>query len=144
MCDCPEIQGKWAVKEGDFYYCFCRDLPDYPNGYGVTILMPEEADVGNNELIESDTDVWLPRQDQIQNMLLGKFSLDGMLDCFNSFWNRNAWLSDDTPGQPYPDLPEDYGIFYFFESVEQLWLAFYMKEMCGKIWDGDRWIAIEP
>jgi hypothetical protein len=31
-----------------------------------------------------------------------------------------------------------------FDTMEQLWLAFVMKELYGKGWNGEEWVAIQP
>lgn len=66
----------------------------------------------------SSADKWLPRQDQLQEMADRGFRafICGMYDTFTS----------------------DY--FSKFTSMEQLSLAFVMKEQYGKIWNGKEWI----
>jgi len=109
MCDCPEIQGESVT-------------PPYPNDYyarrkhgairyGYQLL--------TSDIIDNDY-TWLPRQDQIQEMM-GDF--DKML----------------------PMLPQlerlDKACGEQFTSMEQLWLAFYMLEKHKKTWDGQEWVA---
>jgi hypothetical protein len=62
---------------------------------------------------------WLPRQDQLQEMLSNNINytiqvqgFDGMLE----FSGRQSW--------------------------EQLWLAFVLKEKFNKVWNGEKWEAI--
>jgi len=66
-------------------------------------------------------EVWLPRQDQLQGMVNDNFWLQ--LGTFS------VWIQ--TPSE------EKYRIK--FKSMEQLWLAFVMKEKFNKIWDGEDW-----
>ena len=66
--------------------------------------------------------VWLPRQDQLQAMLRGKGECAGFDVCvrFHNWSKKNI----------YPDK--------YRYSMEQLWLAFAMKEKFNKVWK-DRW-----
>jgi len=123
MCDCPEIQEEWKsgdLCKGDFY--FSRDrhgrptsVVDIYDGKGWALL-PRDVNFG-----------WLPRQDQIQEMAGG--------------------LSPDKTG--YSQLLHDFFQFIEFneiryiKSFEQLWLAFYMHEKHGKVWDGEKWVKKE-
>jgi len=67
---------------------------------------------------------WLPRQDQLQEMI-GKHYLRELIKIFIYWWDNN-W-------QEHPE----------FASMEQLWLAFVMKEKYNKIWDGEKWAPCE-
>lgn len=79
----------------------------------------------NEDKLEKVTEIWLPRQDQLQEMLINRS--DGGFE-----WVEDNWIID-----------------YFYEfyktqwkklySMEQLWLAFVMKEKYGKFWDGNNW-----
>ena len=70
--------------------------------------------------------VWLPRQDQLQEMV-GGFEA-GMIDWWH--W-RNA---------VYPHMQNPHTKEWRFNSFEQLWLAFVMKEKYGKVWNGEEWV----
>jgi len=109
MCDCPEIQEEWESKVGDFY--FVRDglfrpmsTVDVYDGGGYAVL-PRDANYG-----------WLPRQDQIQEMLGGY----PILYCLRMLYMEF-----------HPEFEPD--------SFEQLWLAFYMHDKHKKKWDDKRW-----
>lgn len=110
MCDCPEIQDKWQFNDGDFHVNL--------EIHGRII------DVINNknkpDFNESGY-IWLPRQDQIQEML-GNFIWTNVLmeRCFKgeypSEWPMDTW--------------------------EKRWLHLYMQVKHNKIWDGKekKWI----
>jgi len=67
--------------------------------------------------------VWLPRQDQLQEMILGKGHLkSGVLVMLSLFADEYKY--------------NDY-------SFEQLWLAFVMHEKFGKVWDNEKGIWAE-
>lgn len=113
MCDCPEIQESWDADVGD--YQFSRDRLFRPMNIvavydgGGWALLPRDANYG-----------WLPRQDQIQRMLWGKFDNPIMkMSEFVDFMNKWLWLD--------------------FKTVEQQLLAFYLHEKHSKTWNGERW-----
>ena len=65
--------------------------------------------------------IWLPRQDQLQEIIP-----------LNGFSERNYyWLEEIILGM-HQQLK-------FCCSIEQLWLAFVMKERFRKEWDGEEW-----
>ncbi len=71
--------------------------------------------------------VWLPRQDQLQDMMLYLLGND-FLGCAPFILNEK--LHESLPG----------GIYNWGRSYEELWLAFVMKEKYNKKWDGKRWL----
>jgi len=72
--------------------------------------------------------VWLPRQDQLQEMV------------GNSPYNniQNAMWSILDNLHKYAFTPNIFNEF-IPTSMEQLWLAFVMKEKYGKVWNGEEW-----
>jgi hypothetical protein len=111
MCDCSEIQGfarnnifnkgqEWWVNKKN------RDVwIDHDGNFSIR------------------AEIWLPRQDQIQEMMEYKFNLFGLIYSLYEFGE-----SIRNPAEPYP-----------FKTLEQLWFAFYMHEKHEKIWNGERW-----
>lgn len=78
--------------------------------------------------------IWLPRQDQLQEMCKyfknlppAEYSARGLLKAFWEFVDGN-WLN-------YLWVLSNEQV-----SMEQLWLAFVMKEKYHKIWNGKNWI----
>lgn len=69
--------------------------------------------------------IWLPRQDQLQEMV----SFRGFID-----WEH--WLGH-IYGWNYGNKPN--GHLHIFETWEQLWLAFVMKEKYNKVWNEGDW-----
>lgn len=70
--------------------------------------------------------IWLPRQDQLQDLIEDNWKSDYplyFLAMFIKFWKH---------------YDEKY--ITKFSSMEQLWLAFVMKEKYSKQWDGKDWI----
>ena len=71
--------------------------------------------------------IWLPRQDQLQEMYLNSMP-DG------------TYTKIFTLVEAFYGHFEQYGYPSYAFSMEQLWLAFVMKEKYGKIWDGEDWV----
>jgi len=76
-------------------------------------------------------DVWLPRQDQLQEIWRQEYlKRPSKYGWFGEFCNFIG------------DVYSDYDLMNadeVFESMEQLWLAFVMKELYGKVWNGEEW-----
>ena len=81
--------------------------------------------------------LWLPRQDQIQEMMYE-------LPPFKEKWTigvaRVACPNCIT--LDLKDFSED-DCKMLLESMEQLWLAFYMHEKHQKTWDKEKWVDLE-
>lgn len=104
MCDCKEIRSQW------------RDFEDGLND-------DNSAWVHKSYHCEK-YEVWLPRQDQIQEMCP---------------WKQpelvHQWLI-----KFFYFLVNDIGVdVSIFNTPEQLWLAFYMYEKYEKTWNGESW-----
>jgi len=78
--------------------------------------------------------IWLPRQDQLQEMLINY--LDIPIDELHLFI-YDFYLFIDC------DCIKRVGDYRLreFKSMEQLWLAFCMQELYGKVWSGDKWLT---
>ncbi len=104
MCDCPEIQGR--IWETGDVYAFAGE-----SGYVVSSdYAPQHS-------------IWLPRQDQLQEMVSTCFKAGLDLEILYAWYQRN---------RPH-DVADEW------DSMEQLWLAFVMKEKYGKVWTGSEW-----
>ena len=107
MCNkAKEIQELWKPKEGDFYK---RAKLKY--GDEVVVDIYGYADPKCN--------IFIPRQDQLQEML-------GIKDLVLLITKFQLWIFR----QQAELLPK---------SMEQLWLAYVMKEKYNKIWNGHDW-----
>ena len=153
MCEkAEEIQELWKPAHGDWYkrhdddecFGFIRGddeiqlLADFDSEGGWFHLEPEH--------IEKNKHIWLPRQDQLQEML-------GGVDKFQDFWfafygEDEFFYIPDWAGHFHVERPMEIGgvIEYRFDvtSMEQLWLAFYMKEKYSKQWltSKQEWVKI--
>jgi len=106
MCNCEEIQGQWKPNKIDFAPYYSLAIP---------MNIPRKSRV------------WLPRQDQLQEMVGEEYPID-LLYGFHRFYNT---MGCDL----YPHT-----INGAKTSMEQLWLAFVMKEKYNKVWYGSDWI----
>ena len=112
---CPE-NGDFYFDSADFHMIFT--YPGRPLGILGTI----------------SGYIWLPRQDQLQEMVLPVlkekhnkiYDLKAMNRQANWFWALfSLWMQKDE---------------FQSNSMEQLWLAFVMKEKYGKTWSGEDWV----
>lgn len=70
--------------------------------------------------------IWLPRQDQLQEMLYLKHH------------NNYAWMLAEKFSQYFKT--KFFGNDIYYMSMEQLWLVFVMKEKYNKVWNGSDWL----
>jgi len=108
------------IKRGDYY---CTDVY-------------HKVEVAGDCVTHSGEDifdylVWLPRQDQLQDILRYKYDTENMLVTFYA-WCRGYYIEGN--------YVVDYKSMEFFKTFEQLWLAFVMKEKYGLVWDKNDWI----
>lgn len=126
MCEkADEIQKKWVlwkdkklgtVKKGDFFYDKLLE--------SVRVIMEPILLVKG----VAENSIWLPRQDQLQGMM--KYN-DRKMGSLHNLINFATTMRIGTKNR---------GSYYFeFNSMEQLWLAFVMKEKFNKVWDGKEW-----
>lgn len=161
MCNkAKEIQDKWDVKDGDYFQYFDeggKSFTDITVGnfgmeYREVANINSEFPEGfwrfnggyewEDELVCLKKDaVWLPKQDQLQEMALKKRSLCCVISDFYWFVGvlyriNDEYLSDIT----------DETIVRVEElnksSMEKLWLQFIMKEIYSKKWNGKDWTKL--
>lgn len=118
MCEkAEEIQKLWKPKIGD---C-CAD-PDHDD----VVLASIGSLAGTKRW-----DIWLPTQEQLQEMvkdadfhIWGSFDNLLFLESAEDYHRRNSYLIKNN-------------------SMNELWLAFVMKEKYNKIWNGKDWVKYE-
>ena len=142
MCDCPEIQGFRADKGSFDIGDFIVAKEDYEEVQGddwpCTKINKGQFNIIHNAWRVDDDgkhpiskNIWLPRQDQLQEMLYGNA---GVMCCVS--------LANDI-SKFGKSLGRKHIKKYQFHSMEQLWLAFVMKEKFGKTWNGKEWLLEE-
>jgi len=133
MCDCPEIQEQSVT-------------PPYPNDYyarrkGGGIRYGYQ--IITSDIVDDDY-IWLPRQDQIQEIarhLYGEHSRKWVWRMMQDFVGN---LDNDFYLESIEMTMGNYfSMDGMFDTWEQLWLAFYMYEKYQKIWTGEKWIDNE-
>ena len=117
MADCPEIQGQWKPKisEPD-YYCHGKI-------YNINFLSRLKR--------LHPKSIWLPTQSQLQAMVKDTIDCSSHSSCaiFINVGHRIRQWCDDA-----------WDYWMQFTSMEQLWLAFVMKELHHKVWNGSEWV----
>ena len=140
MCDCPEIQGvnSWGMNP-DSLVAHRHVMPELGVHTVTTIWRWESQGISNEDY--RDRFIWLPRQDQLQ-AIYGQYVAVELERVFNrnhikmAFIDFKSWLDKQYHDEPFVCVPTN-----VFDSGEQLWLAFVMKEKFNKIWDGDKWVT---
>jgi len=107
-------------KEGDFIFEKGCKMGKYEGPEHLFVI-----DGNKSCTYYADTGIWLPRQDQLQDMLVyDELPLDSFIV---SFWRWYEKLG---------------GKELLFKSMEQFLLAYVMNKKYGKVWKGDKWSKI--
>ena len=124
-----EIQMLWIEDTREYGDYFAEIQSD---GYITTDVFYSCPEENNLEYVKNP--VWLPRQDQLQDMLdLKPYS-------FGKSYKMNIGRTTDKWTMYCEDGPVHCSFSKISESLEQLWLAFVMHEKYGKTWNGKEWI----
>lgn len=118
MCESAKvIQKQWKPEFGDFFISMSLGLtsPCQP------IMSDLEKKVSYLKTIKA---VWLPRQDQLQEMVIENYAMP---------WDLAIAFSNALMG-------ENASYFEKFDSMEKLWLAFIILEKNTKKWKDGKWI----
>jgi len=122
MCE-KAVEIQELLKYDQWYKCIPATSFWFDRDYqpGIRIARQDWVVEYNN--------IWLPRQDQLQEMVpqTPNISLP-ILDVIMRFQEFAINLYATSP------------VNYLFFSMEQIWLAFVMKEKYNKIWNGEDWI----
>ena len=142
MCQkAEEIQNLWSPKQCDFIINFA----DLEEGLSFCRTADSIIQVANMYYDEQDSDkylqecedlkeqaLWLPRQDQLQRIIEPDNTrvyaiMSEIVGCQYYDYSKNAIVI----------APE---LFY---SMEQLWLAYIMKQKFHKVWNEEEWVMEE-
>lgn len=130
MCEkAKEIQKEWKPKSLDIF----------SNSYVISYVTDDDfykciKDKGDYFKRQK---IWLPHQDQLQEMIIEKqFNQTKDSLCIDLISQMTLFCF--SYGE-IRDLAKEYA--KQFSSMEQLWLAFVMKEKYNKIWDGEEWVV---
>jgi hypothetical protein len=118
MCDSAKvIQKQWKPDFGDFFVSRSLGL----TSKSQTVVSGLEKKVPYLKKIKA---VWLPRQDQLQEMVIEKYAAPWDLAIAFS----NVLMADNA------------SYFDTFDSMEKLWIAFIMLEKHRKKWKDGEWV----
>ena len=119
-----EIQEHWEPEKWDFFYI--RSFKSVNPKLIWSMADFEDGCIYTFDGWNKDRDyIWLPRQGQLQEMLIAIITSDSL--------NISAHLCK------FVVANERYCNEYFNCSMEQLWLAFVMHELHQKKWTGTEW-----
>ena len=118
MCENAKvIQKQWKPAFGDFFVSMSSGLIS-PCQTIVSDLETKE------DYLRSIKAVWLPRQDQLQEILIGQYATP---------WDLAIAFSNVLMG-------DNASYFDTFDSMEKLWLAFILLEKHKKTWKDGEWV----
>jgi hypothetical protein len=118
MCESAKVvQKQWKPDFGDFFVSMSsgRTSPC------LTLVSELEK---KHSYLKTIKAVWLPRQDQLQGMVIGKYATPWDLAIEFS----NVLMADKA------------SYFDNFDSMEKLWLVFIMLEKYKKKWKNGEWV----
>ena len=127
MCNCEEIQSIMPdIIESDCQWFYCKLHKNYlkTDEYGYNWCQ----ECLDNDL-DTDLDtkyIWLPRQDQLQNMIIKN----------NKQYNNLTLLTQVYYYHTMSLMHEIHNI----STMEQAWLCLVMEKVHNKKWDGKEWI----
>lgn len=137
MCEqAREIQANWNISVGDCYLKRrdCTSPDDMASGYYIEETLTIIGSDDDQSIVylkrdKDDRDVYLPRQDQLQEMIdkaFGLFRTDG--NKHRGTYGCNAWKNEETLFSGYCD------------TAEQALLRIVMEQKYGKVWNGEEWV----
>ncbi len=120
MCGSAKgIQKTWTPEFGDFFVSLSLGM----TSPSQTITSDLEKEASYLKTIKA---VWLPRQDQLQEMVIEQYATPW--DLAIAF--TNVLMGDRS------------SYFDKFDSMEKLWLAFIMLERNKKQWKEGKWVLL--
>jgi len=118
MCESSKVlQKQWKPDFGDFFVSMSLGL--------TSACQPIVSDLEKKKTyLKTIKAVWLPRQDQLQEMVIEKYATpwDLAIAFSNVLMDDNASYFDN------------------FDSMEKLWLAFVMLGKYKKKWKDGEWV----
>ena len=125
MCEkAVEIQEAWKPSVPDYFA-----YKEYLDKSVLCIWYSDFNAICKSIKYFKKSKIWLPRQDQLQEMFRHK-DLNYLSAYFYSFITQPRIFEGERANENYCNI---------FKSMEQLWLAFVMKEKYNKTWDKNKW-----
>ena len=132
MCEkAEEIQEEWEYLWGDFFAL----IPQMYVERIDNIRWKQTTQLRKDELV-----VWLPMQDQLQEMVWLRVPSKKPRTLL--IWLLNSVVFPENPPINKNIADDENKYWEQFDSMEQLWLAFVMSQKFNKIWDEEKeeWI----
>ena len=136
ICLCEharEIQGGWKREHGDVFVGDNERIEFWIDGIHPKRIIKKNFGVRNRgNVIQLSKYVWMPRLNQLMELAQEP----------GRRFEKTTQLFFDWTKSPYngfAQIPDT-----MFRSLEQLWLAFVMQRIYGKIWDGRSWLKWRP
>ena len=124
MCEkAGEIQKSREVTLGDFYA--------KRNEFGYHVIGSDSLPELTRGIFYGQC-IWLPRQDQLQDMVKSESGFDNSRMVGLELCDLFSWYQRNRPRDIGDEMRR-------WPSWEQLWLAFVMKEKYSKVWNLERW-----
>ena len=117
-----EVQRLWKPKVGDWFVTPAGKVELFDKSFYIKENFISDYDIIENELWERKKIYWLPRQDQLQDMVKSEYECDYDMNLDFTEFTTNLYTHEQIGA-----------------SMEQLWLAFVMHELHSKQWDGKQW-----
>ena len=134
MCDCSEIQENREPTTGDWYVDRLENYVAVLHHTSRDTFISEDGTEffgrTDDDCVHESEAIWLPRQDQLQEMVFDSTLINGDYYPVMRLLRRFYLFIKDY--EQWEDA-----------TMEQLWLAFVMKEKHGKVWDGEAWHGVE-
>ncbi len=125
MCENWDLQSDRVAQIGDYYVYSIRSGKD-----GEPFVVTKEY------LYDPNYYTWLPRQDDLQEMILTK--KEGWFITFDYDYGKNYKFTYDKEIRSAKEIKNERSDFYF-DSLEKCYLALVMKEKHGATWMGTEW-----
>ena len=143
-CDtCKDSMFVHMVKDSDIDYINERDMTDVDPTYAAMVSLSGVGEFG--AFWDDGGFIYLPTQERLQEMILPiffkMFSTTHALRNDSSFIYRmiiekfQRWINRSSPSF------DEY--MAMFNNLNELWLAFVMKEKYHKIWTGEKWVKAD-
>jgi hypothetical protein len=130
MCEkAEEIQKLKSLEQGNWFRKVYQDE-------SWLVCQGEHTDsIHEKDFEDKDQQhVWLPTQDQLQEMLEGKKAIE-------LAFHIGRFVIPDGCANVYSNLTTETEEMKYrrFDSMEKIWLAYIMKQKFNKSWDGEKW-----
>jgi hypothetical protein len=147
MCEkAEEVQQGHKFKIGDYLkyhsgYCIEALNVYHGDGIEVNVLGNYKADVKDRCPKNHQQYVWLPRQDQLQELYNEYYKKKKLIWVYQlmHLWNYTEGWEYSKKKKDWFHNEKEMDYWATFQSWEQLWLAMYMRSRHQKVWDGETW-----